>query len=555
MTDYRKKFIPGENKTLFSELHNELNALMMSSPEQNRLENKLQNAAVTADVFDIRDEGDDAIVKELLLQLCSGAPNWNSKNFHYNVGAPVNCLSFFAYSFALSHNIFTINDGLSGNALIAEKAVVKILKKLANLDELTGWFTFGGTGTNLYAAKVGLKKSSPETTRQGVDSNTVFLTTKNSHFSHFVAADWLGVGTDNVVHIKSNEDGTTSLEDFRHLMEQFIIQGKKIGCIYLNGGTSYNHIIDEIKDFSFVRDSLVRKHNLSYSPHIHVDSVIGWFWLFFSGYDFSANELDIDARVLSKIRFQYKRILQLKYADSWGVDFHKGIGGCPVDSSVFLLNKERDKNYLSKKRDCSIKMHQIAEEFSVDSPVDFTLENSRSAGPMLSALTSLLSTGKNGFRKYLIALVSVADRLRELLSGYEDFCLCDSYGQGFVIMLRCYPPEFRTMRNLSSSEVFELKEKTHVDDIERINAYNSGLFRFFLSKRNNIEFSYSTSFLSTENGTSIHAMKIYLMSPFLEEKDAKRIVDFIITEKLHYDEMIDGEKRTSMNFSGKIPTV
>jgi L-2,4-diaminobutyrate decarboxylase len=555
MTDFRKKFIPGENKELYSSLHNELNDLMMPSLDQNRLEYKGQNGSVTADMFDIQDVGNESHVKALLLYLCSGAANWNSKNFHYNVGAPVNCFSYFSYAFALSHNIIATNDGLSGNALIAEKMVVNILKKLANVDELAGWFTFGGTGTNLYAAKVGLKKSHPVTGRQGVDKNTVFLTTKNSHFSHFVAADWLGIGTDNVIHIKSNDDGSTSLEDFCYLMEHFVTQGKKIGCIYLNGGTSYNHIIDEIKDFAFVRDIIVKKYNLSYSPHIHVDSVIGWFWLFFSEYDFSENSLNIKPESLTKIRHQYEKIAQLKYADSWGADFHKGIGGCPVDSSIFLLNRTRDKDYLSKKKDCSIKMHQIAEEFSVDSPVDFTLENSRSAGPMLSALTSLISTGKNGFRKYLATLVGVADGLRDLLSGFDDICLCDNYRQGFVIMMRCYPPGFRTQENIHNSALAELQGDICRDDIEKINAYNNALFKFFLLKKRNIEFSYSSSFLSAEGDVNIHAMKIYLMSPFLDEKDARNLAEFIITEKRKYDAMAEGGKGSATYLSDKVPTV
>lgn len=543
MTDYRKKFMPGENEKLYSALHEELNKLMMQSLDQNRLAYKNTNDAAIADMFDIKDEGDENIVKTLLLQLCSGAPNWSSKNFHYNVGAPVNSLAWFAYSFALSHNIFTINDGLAGNTLIAERAVVSILKKLACVDELAGWFTYGGSGTNLYAAKVGLKKSTPESARLGVDKNTVFLTSKNSHFSHLVAADWLGIGTDNVIHIKSYEDGSTSLDDFCLLMESFITQGKKIGCIYLNGGTSYNHVIDRIKDFVIARDFIVRKYNLDYSPHIHVDSVIGWFWLFFNEYDFSVNELSIEPDALSKIRFQYERIAQLKYADSWGADFHKGIGGCPVDSSIFLMNRIKDKDYLSKKKDCSIKMHQVAEEFSVDSPVDFTLENSRSAGPMLSALTSLLSTGKNGYRQYLVTLVSVADKLRELLSGFEDVRLCDNYGQGFVIMLRCYPPELIMQRKIPGAE--GIYEEMCDEIIEEINIYNSALFKFFLLKRTNIEFSYSTNFLSSESGACIHAMKIYLMSPFVEGKDAERLADFIMTEKRHYDAMAAGRKGVS----------
>jgi glutamate/tyrosine decarboxylase-like PLP-dependent enzyme len=248
------------------------------------------------------------VLSEIIGKLCKYVPNWRSPNLHYNVGAPINIVSSMAYSFALENNIFTINNALSGNTLIAESAVTNILSSLAGLnpDSTIGWFTFGGTGINLYGLKVGINKSAPLSRKNGINKNVKVFTTKNAHFGHFISTEWLGVGTDNVIIIDANKDGTTNISDFKNKLEYEIRNNSIIGCIYLNGGTSYNHIVDDIDEFVKFRDELTTKYQLSYKPHIHVDSVIGWFWLFFKGYNFiknyyTKNKISICKNIKNKI--------------------------------------------------------------------------------------------------------------------------------------------------------------------------------------------------------------------------------------------------------------
>jgi glutamate/tyrosine decarboxylase-like PLP-dependent enzyme len=59
-------------------------------------------------------------------------------------------------------------------------------------------------------------------------------------------------------------------------MIKTIESGDKISSIILNGGTTYNHTIDEIKAIVDLRNYMTEKYELDYKPHIHVDSVIGW---------------------------------------------------------------------------------------------------------------------------------------------------------------------------------------------------------------------------------------------------------------------------------------
>jgi len=482
------------------------------------------------------DEGDPptAVLQFIIGDLCKYSPNWTSRNLHYNVGAPTNILASMVYGCALDNNIFTINDAMSGNSLIAEKAVVNIMSELANVEKnnAVGWFTFGGTAINLYALRVGIIKSNPSSSSTGIKKGTKVFTSQNAHFSHGISAEWLGIGTDNVIVVSTNKDGTTNKGDFEEKLKKELKEGNLIACIYLNGGTSYSHVIDDISWFVDKRNELIEEFSLSYSPHIHIDSVIGWFWLFFNDYDFKSNPLAIPNISIDKIKKQYNKISNVNLADSWGCDFHKGIGGCPVDTSLFILNNKNDSNLLSKKHSQNVQMHQIAEEFSTDSPVNFTLENSRSAGPMLAALASLKSMGRNGFRRYLSNLVLHAQLLRMKLNAIPGIFICDQYNLGFVVMVRLYP-SFIPLKNIGN-DVF------HGDrNVTAINEYNEAFFKWDyrerMSKSLGVEFSYSSSFLVTERGVGIHALKIYLMSPFLKEDDIDNCIGVIVKQKNIFD--------------------
>ena len=370
------------------------------------------------------------------------------------------------------------------------------------------------------------------------------LTSDNAHFGHGVAAEWLGLGTDNIITVATNTDGTINKFDFEEKLRKELKEGNLIACIYLNGGTSYSHVIDDIPWFVDKRNKLAEEFSLSYTPHIHIDSVIGWFWLFFHNYDFKSNPLNTPDVSAKKIELQYNRISKVNLADSWGCDFHKGIGGCPVDTSLFILNNKNDSRFLYKKHIKNVQMHQIAEEFSTDSPVNFTLENSRSAGPMLAALASLKSMGRNGYRKYLSNLVFHAELLRMRINKIPGTFICDKYNLGFVVMVRLYP-SFIPKESIGN-DVF------HGDkNVTAINEYNEKFFKWDykerISKGIGVEFSYSSSFLVTKDGIGIHALKIYLTSPFLTEEDIENCAKTILKQKNIFDDLVNKNPHNLFN--------
>jgi len=473
--------------------------------------------------------------EELVQDLFEGVPRWRSPLLQFNVGAPTSIFATAMYSLSLEENVYTINDGLAGNTLVAESSVSNILGDLAKVKtKVKGLFTFGGAATNLYAVKVGIKKSFQDSSKLGIPNNMKLFMTEDGHFAHMYAAEWLGIGGDNVIVMNAKKTRDTCLIDAEIKLRDCFENGDLIACIIINGGTSYGHIVDDIKGFVDLRDKLVKEYDLKYTPHIHVDSVIGWMWLFFQGYDFEKNELNIDNKALELIRIQFNKIKEINLADSWGVDFHKGIGSCPVDSSIFILNDEKDAiSYLSKINDSLAPLHQVAEEFSFESPVNYTLENSRPAGPFLAALTALQTIGIDGFRRNLANLIEMAVYMRSKLKDRKDIYIFEDFSSGFVNMTRIYPLEI--LDKISKSEDISLDDLTL---FKYVNKYNEEFFKWDfndrIAKNVGLEFSYSTNFFMIK-GVGVHCLKFYPVSPHFNFINVEEIVKTLIERKEYFD--------------------
>lgn len=482
---------------------------------------------------------------EIVSDLFSGVPRWRSPQLQYNVGAPANTAAVALYSLALDENIYNINDGLAGNALVAEQAVSKILSNLADLKtKAQGLFTFGGTATNLYAIKIGIKKAAPDSGKEGIPKNIKIMITKDSHFSHTVSADWLGIGTDNVIVIEPNLDRTSNLKDAEKKMREIFEKGNLVSSIIINGGTTYSHTVDDIKSFIRLKDKIVKEFSLPYKPHVHVDTVIGWAWLMFKDYDFVKNDLKIDKETLLKIKEQYEKLSYLKYADSWGVDFHKGVGVSPIPCSMIMFNKMEDLNLLSKKEGSFIGIHQLAPEFSFTSPADFTLETSRPGGAALAALASLHTMGINGFRRNLANLLKLSLLTKKLLSNYKDIMVCNKDSLGYVTMFRLYPPELKNDQRKFLE--FIKKGKDMKEFIDFVNKYTKEFFSWDYKNRMlkniGVEYSFSSGYVELFNAIKISAAKLYPVSPHINESHIKKAINTIMRQKKIFDATVWNKK-------------
>lgn len=421
----------------------------------------------------------------------------------------------------------------AGEALKSELACAAAFAKLAGMDpyQASGVFTFGGTGTNFYALKIGLAKAAPDHLLDGLTSNNfVVVGNQASHYSQQTAANWLGIGQSNYIQVKTNTDQTTNLEDLEATCRRLLKEGKRLACIETVGGTTSNMAIDDIEEVYEMREKLIRDFSLDYSPHLHVDSVLGWVWLNFVSYDFEANPLEFEPRILSKIKQNTDKIAKLRFADSFGIDFHKS-GYIPYNSSMVIFKNKDEFNLLKRQKDIMTPLFHDEDEYN---PGIYTMETSRSCANILATWTTLKSFGQEGYQVLLghalamrYLFVDAHSRLNDvgLIIENIDSCATD-------VFIRCFETGIDVQK--------EHEEELSDDDLLKKNSkYTSDFFKWFTTVRQgpnpDIAISKSSASFYNHNDSPVVALRFYLLSSNNTEESIAFLINYIIEAKKEFD--------------------
>lgn len=449
-------------------------------------------------------------------------PNYNNPGTMINVIPPVNLVSLSTTSIMNLYNPNFAQDTYAGMLIKSELEVCKYISDLVGWEyqKSYGTFTFGGKGTNLYATKVAINKIDPEAYEKGCERGKYFmLTSKTGHPCHYEVCNWLGIGIDNCYEIPCDENGQMDLEEAKRIIDDNLKKNRLFIGINLTAGSTNELYVDPIKKVSLMIDEVVKKYKLKYRPHIHADAVIGWVYLFFNEYDFKKNRLNIDKKYLSKIKSLNKKIKELKYVDSIGIDFHK-TGFCNYTSSLVLFKNKDDYFTLYEKDNKSLDEM----EYGTYNPYHSTLELTRSGNGPISALCALKSFGINGFQEIISNIFSSCEYFRELLSKNKNICIINKETEGLATLFIIKPKKYI---NYTLKDIIKLDEK----QISDIREYNISYSKYILNKaiNNEISFCYtsSRSYIIPLTNIKIGALKAYPMSIFLNKKNVSNIVNEI----------------------------
>lgn len=327
-------------------------------------------------------------------------------------------------------------DDLSERVAEAEVEVAAIGAGLIGLDpaRAAGVFTFGGSGTTLYGVKIGIEKAQRGAFQDGVRAPMKIFASEVAHYAKVTAAAWLGLGADAVVDVKTDANSSMDMGALEAALRQAIEKKERIACIIATLGTTDAFGLDDVTAIVALRDRLAREYELDYVPHIHADSVIGWAYAVFDGYDFAANPLGIPKDGLDDIAAIQTRVAGLSLVDSAGLDFHKS-GYAPYMSSLFLVRDQKDFSLIARDK----KEIPYLFQFGKYEPGIYTLECSRSGGPVLAALANLRLLGKEGYRVLLAHSVAIATLLRERVAKLPHLVVSSQGDHGCVVVLRPYP--------------------------------------------------------------------------------------------------------------------
>ena len=381
-------------------------------------------------------------VARLLVDQLEGMPIWGHPRTQINVVPPPSIPSVIGSLLPAIYNPNLVSDDTSFGLMLTEAAVVAMSSRLIGYDpeRAAGVFTFGGTGTVLYGAKLGIEKAFPDAMATGVPSGGVILASGQSHYCRLNVAGWLGLGEENVVAVPTHLTNDIRIDLLEKAARDLLDQGRRIVALVATMGTTDAFGIDDLDAIADLRDRLVEDYGLDYTPHIHADAVIGWAWSVFNDYNFEENPLGFRPRTVRALASARRRISKLHRADSIGFDFHK-TGFAPYISSLFLVRNRDDMQLLVRGREQMPYLFQSGERH----PGVYTLETSRGGSGVLAAYANLQLFGRVGLRVLLGHLVEMAETLREHLEGHDSTTVLNHDGVGTVTV---FPGLSRRRRHL-----------------------------------------------------------------------------------------------------------
>ena len=164
-----------------------------------------------------------------------------------------------------------MSDEYSCGVAEAEVEVSAMMARLMRYDQSksTGVFTFGGTGTVMYAVKVGMEKAFPAVSMTGLHATqqqAVLIASDVSHYCRLTVASWLGLGQDNVIPVESTLTSEVKTAKLEEKARAAIESGKKIACIVCTMGTTDSLGMDDLEEIVRIRDRLVEDYKLDYVP-------------------------------------------------------------------------------------------------------------------------------------------------------------------------------------------------------------------------------------------------------------------------------------------------
>ncbi len=447
------------------------------------------------------------VIKKLL-PLFSNCINWNHGGAMFNVTPPVNILGIALNVITSILNPNLAEDRSSGLLAFAEQQICRILCGLVKWDkkEISGMSCFGGKATNFYAIKNAIFNAHNKLKDNFDISKAFYITGDRGHPCQVEVAQMQGLKPENIVIIKTDQKGKMIVSDILDEINKRIQKGQIFLGVTLNAGTTMEYIVDDIEEIVELRDKVKENYSLPYSPLVHADAVLGWVWLFMEKFNEVRIHHAVSSVAKSKVLAMYEKISKLALVDSLGIDFHK-LGFTAYQSSFFLT---RSLSALSIE---NLKFGEL-------SPYKHTIELSRGAQGVISALSALMSLGYEGYINLILNLVNATETIRETLETHPNVYILDRDSLGICSVVTLVQEKPVNERLLSDS------------DIISINEMNQAFVKYVHHKIEkgdaDIYFSYSRSYIAPGSIVRYSGMKLYPTSPYLTGERLKSVVGEIL---------------------------
>lgn len=456
-----------------------------------------------------------------LLKLLHGHP-YHTKYFLTNILPMASTPGILGMLTAFMVNGNNLWDVYGPAGAEAEVRVVAMMSDLIgyNPSESGGYTTWGGQGAIFTGLRIAVNKHDASIKKAGVPHNLFAFCSEAAHYSLFKSMEATGLGTNNLIKVRTREDSSMDVGDLEAKMEQVILRGGVPVYIVATTATTDAMGIDNIEEIAAASEALTAKYGMR-RPHIHADSALGGFFAFFNDYDFAGNPLQFEEETLAALAAIRERMQHLRLADSLCFDFQK-LGQTPYSTSLFLVKQASDLKLVDLEPD---ETPYVGHRGYGDYHTSYTLECSR-MGSSISILSALLAFGAEGYRKLLAQFVEVNIAFRKTLSAeVPEAVIVNPNNPGLITLFRLYTDR----KNGYAAECEGLRTKR---EIERENRLNEMLFEILGRDREKMFFGDTKKHLyvptAERNGdVALYASKLFVISPYTQTSDVAAIVDFL----------------------------
>lgn len=459
----------------------------------------------------------DEVMAELL-KLVDGH-RYVNRNYVANAAPLPNIASIIGNLVMVLVNGNNLWDVEGPAAATAEVEVTSMLSKLIGYDEnlSAGYTTWGGQGAVFNSLRLAIARYAPTSNQMGVPKNLYCFCSELSHYSLYKSVEAAGIGVENMIRVKVNNDHSMNIEDLKEKMEQVIAKGGVPLYVLATMGTTDTFGIDNLEEIKQVAEELESKHCLS-PIYIHADTAMGGMYTFFNNYDFESNPLGLEDNIKEVLKSYQQKFKHIKLADSMVFDFHK-LGQTPYITSLFLIKNRENLKYVDLDEE---ETPYVGNRGYGSYHTGYTLECSR-MGSAMAIYASLLAFGMEGYQKLLANYIRVNIKFRETLTKeISNVAITNEISP--ITTFRFYPeePKWKDEWNglLTAEEMIEINQFNN-EFAEVIGAERDTVFYGNTKKQRLVESANSSKRIP------VYAHKFFTISPYSTVEEVDRYVEFL----------------------------
>jgi len=457
-------------------------------------------------------------VMQKLLKLVEGH-RYVNRNYVANAAPLPNIASIIGNLVMVLVNGNNLWDVEGPAAATAEVEVTSMLSKLIGYDEnlSAGYTTWGGQGAVFNSLRLAIARYAPSSNQIGIPKNLYCFCSELSHYSLYKSVEATGIGVENMIRVKVNQDHSMNLKDLKEKMDLVISNGGVPLYILATMGTTDTFGIDDIEAIKELAEELERKHGLS-PIYIHADTAMGGMYTFFNDYDFEGNPLQLEESVKKVLKSYRQKFKQIRLADSMVFDFHK-LGQTPYITSLFLIKNRENLKYIDLDEE---ETPYVGNRGYGSYHTGYTLECSR-MGSALAIYASLLAFGMEGYQKLLANYIRVNDKFREtLIREISNVAITNELSP--ITTFRFYhdTPKWKE----------ESDGLLTVEEINEINQFNDEFAEIIGAERDTVFFGNTkkqrlVEAANTNKRIPVYAHKFFAISPYSTIEEVDRYVEFL----------------------------